>query len=78
MLPRVRKEILTVRKFHHLEGKKKEMEIVRKREGNCEESKELKRNSRNKLQMIVLTSEKFWWGGTDSCDGGAKIVLTGH
>ena len=32
MLPLVRKEIPTVRKFHHLEGKKKEMKIVRKTE----------------------------------------------
>ena len=56
---------LVVRKFCHMEGKEKEMKIVRKKEGNenCTEkegnfemSKELKRDSRNKLWMTVSAS----------------------
>ena len=40
---------ITVRKFRHWEGKKKEMKTVRKKEGNFKASRESKRNSRNQL-----------------------------
>ena len=49
----------TCKEISPVAREKKEVKIVRNKKGNFEASKELKRNSRNELKMIVLASEIF-------------------